>query len=164
MTDPALVIKAIFGHLLAATATDPDTVQDREMREYVLGTRTAPGATTRVFYWIHPGHTMNVLRAVAMPSIRGRFGDHGIFSIIKMPPLGFMVTTLDAYEGLPRLDSLVTRSGALREVRFSRALLHDWNWPERVDEGNYLIGGESLRDAMTARPVGKRRRQGRGHG
>lgn len=161
-TEPELIVKSLFGHLLAATATDPDTVQDREMREYVLGVRTTPGPTTRVLYWLHPGSAVSVLRVVAMPSVRGKFGEIGIFSLIKMPPVGFMVTTLDAYEGLPRLDSMIARTGAMADVSFSKNLLRDWDWPERVDEGNYIAGGESFSDSMTARPVGKRQREGNG--
>jgi hypothetical protein len=161
-TEPDLIVKSLFGHLLAASAKDPDTIQDREMRGYLLGTRTVPGPATKVLYWLHSGPAVSVLRAVAMPSVRGHFGDVGIFSIIKMPPVGFMVTTLDEYEGLPRLDSISARGGGLAEVRLSKNLIRDSDWPERVDEGNFIAGGESFRDGMTARPVGKQRHQ-RGH-
>jgi hypothetical protein len=63
----------------------------------------------------------------------------------------------------PSADTKRPRNLRRYQNRFSRVLLRDWNWPERADEGNHLVGGESLRDAMTARPVGKRRREGRRH-
>lgn len=149
--DPGRIIKSVFGHLLAADADDPDTVQDRQMRDYLLGRTIAPGDAVRVLYWLHDAPAVVVLRSVAMPAVRGHNGEVGIFSILKFPPLGFMVTTLDAYEGLPRLDPLITPSGSPVGIRVCKSLIRGPDWPERVDEGNFLIGGRSLRDARTAR-------------
>lgn len=147
--DASKVLKSIYGHLLAADANDPDTVQDREMREYLLGGSATPGDSVRCFYWIHDSPTVLVLRGVAMPAVRGYFKETGIFSLLKFPPLGFIVTTLDAYEGLPELDPSIPPSFGLR---FWRALRREADWPERVDTGNFLMGGRSLQDARLARP------------
>jgi len=76
-----------------------------------------------------------------------------VFDIIKFPPLGFLITELDSYEGLPRLDSLARRVGDREvELSFHKGLVRPQDWPERVDDGNFLMTGRSLEDAVVARP------------
>jgi hypothetical protein len=148
-----LVVKSVFGHLLAATTDDAQTKADRQMRDYLNGNLQRPGTETNVFYWLHEDHLVGVLRGVAMPTVRGRFDEVGIFSIIKVPPLGFIVTDTEQYEELPRLiPHSTTAPPQSQTVRLWRSLRHDPDWPERIDEGNYLVGGASLRDALSARP------------
>ena len=151
------MIRSLFGHLLAATTDDADTVPDAAMRACVLDSSAPLPTTLRVFYWLHLHQEVKVVRSVAMPARRGRFGgDPGVFEIIKFFPLGFAVTNLDAYENLPRLALLARRVDGEVRVPFSFALAAPQDWPERVDEGNYLMGGRSLEDAVTVRPRAKK--------
>jgi hypothetical protein len=153
---PGLVIRSLFGHLLAATTDDADTVPDRAMRGCVLEPSAPLPAALRVFYWLHLHPEVKVLRSVAMPARRGAFGDHGVFEILKFFPLGFAVTDLPAYEGLPRLDVLADNPEDDVEAPFFPALAAPADWPERVDEGNYIMGGRSFEDAVTVRPRARR--------
>ncbi len=150
--DVPAAVKSLFGHLLAASATDPDTVPDREMREYLLDGAAMAGSCTHVFYWVHDHPPVTVLRAVAMPAVRGSNGRIGTFNILKFPPLGFIVTDLPEYEGLSRLDLPHRFHSGTSEVRLSRAVVRPSDWPERVDPGNFLAVGAPAQDARTAVP------------
>jgi hypothetical protein len=148
-----LVIRALFGHLLAATTDDADTVPDTEMRAFVLDQSTARPPSLRVFYWLHPHLDIKLLRSVAMPASRRGSTDFGIFQILKFFPIGFAVTDLDAYEGLPRLDLFLRgRADVEVDLPFSLQLARDADWPERVEGRNFVVGGRSFSDALTARP------------
>ena len=121
------------------------------MRDYVQGKVPRPTSETRVFYWLHDGPSIGLLRGVGMPAVRGRFDEFGLFSIMKVPPLGFMVTNLPAYEGLPQLVPPSTSSADPSMVRFWRSLRQDADWPERVDDGNVLLGGAYRRRVPSGR-------------
>jgi hypothetical protein len=154
--DPARLIRCLFGHMLAASSIDPDTAQDRAMREFFLGQCVTPAPATRVMYWLHPHRFVGVLRSIAMPARRGHFSaGFGVFCLLKVPPLAFLITDLDEYEGLPRLDTLAQQPGEV-EVRFWKGLARERDWPERVDEGNFIMVGASAKDARNARPLPKR--------
>jgi hypothetical protein len=156
-TSAEAIVRCLFGHLLAATTDDAQTKTDALMREYLNGKRERPAAQTNVFYWLHNHDSVGVIRGIGMPAVRGRLnGPTGIFSIVKIPPMEFLVADLDEYEQLPRLAPAKTNCGELQSLRFWRSLHRQANWPERVDEGNYVIGGASLHDAVTARPKAKR--------
>lgn len=159
-----LVVRAVFGHLLAAITDDAQTTTDQAMRPAVLDPRVPLPADLGVFYWLHPHQEVTVLRGLGMPAARGRNQESGIFDIMKFAPLGFLVTDLMAYEGLPRLDDVARSSGARDvEVRFQVDLLRKPDWPDCVDDGNFLMFGRSVEDGVIARPrgrKGKHRRSG----
>jgi len=79
-----------------------------------------------------------------------------LFEILKFSPLGFAVSNLDAYGVLPRLDVLGRRSDEETRVPFSVRLVAPADWPERVEDRNFFVGGRSLADAVTARPRRKK--------
>jgi hypothetical protein len=155
---PGLVVRSLFGHLLAATTDDAQTTPDAAMRACVLDEDAPLPTTLRVFYWLHLHPEVKVRRSLAMPARRGRFREGvGVFELIKFSPLGFAVTHLDDYESLPRIDTFARSGGGEVEIPFSTSLAVPADWPERVDEGNYVMGGRSLEDAVTARPHRKLR-------
>jgi hypothetical protein len=157
-SSPSLVVKSLFGHLLAASTDDAETKGDGETRDYISGRTAIPGSETRVFYWLHPSKEVKVIRGVAMAAARRGARDVGIFYMLKFPPLALMVSNLESYEGLPRIDTSIRASDAPAEMRFWKGLIRDADWPERIDEGNFLMGGSSLSDAVTARARAGRQR------
>ncbi len=160
---PGLLIRSLFGHLLAASTDDAQTAFDHEMRKGLLNASEAISPTLRVFYWLHPHREVRVRRSIAMPSVRGMVRSAPtVFEILKFPPIGLMVTDLDEYQGLPRLDvHCGRRADADVEMPFSHRLAAPSDWPERVDEGNFVMGGRALSDAVLARPRTSRRNRDR---
>lgn len=151
---PDLVIRGVFGHLLAATTDDASTSHDDLMRPLVLNKHLPIGPELRVYYWLHAHRTIGILRSVAMPASRMGANRFGIFNILKFPPVGFLVTELESYEGLPCLNDRLLRpsaAGGDAEVRLDLAARPE-DWPERVEGGNVLVGGRALQDGIVARP------------
>jgi hypothetical protein len=155
---PDLIIRAVFGHLLAATTDDASTTDDDVMRPLVLDARRSVGPELRLYYWLYTHSSVRILRSVAMPAARSGSRSVGIFSILKFAPMGFLVTDLASYEGLPCLnDRLRHRSTSDVGVRLDIIERHE-EWPERVEDGNFVMGGRSLEDAVAARPWQRRDR------
>jgi hypothetical protein len=157
---PDRVIRALMGHFLAASTDDAQAVPDTQMRPAVRDPTAPLPDERRVFYWLHPWPEVCVTRGIGMPGVRGRFGPPGVFDIIKFPPLGFLMTELDSYEGLPRLDLMARGRGDREvEVRFHNRLVHEWDWPERVGDDNLVMFGRSVEDGVVARPHTPKRRK-----
>jgi hypothetical protein len=153
-TNPRSLIRAVFGHLLAAKGKIEDTVPDQAMRAYFLDETLVEPEKLKVFYWVHPYHNVVIIRDVAMPAVRGRlFNETGFFSIIKFFPLGFLVSDLDQYEGLNELTRYARiSSGNPVWVPVSLIRVEDPRWPEIVDDTNLLAGGQSIYSSILAEP------------
>jgi hypothetical protein len=150
--DARAVVRSVFGHMLAARSIVPDTVHDRVMRDFVLGKRSDFVPELRVFYWIHDHPTTSILSSFLMPAVRGNFRHFGIFSVLKAPPLGFMVTDVDSYDSLPELLTPKRVGKSLRRVQISKRHGREHDWPEKLDKGNIMMTGSSLDDGRIGRP------------
>lgn len=152
-TRPNRLVRSIFGHLLASKGHIEDTVPDRLMRQVVLDPALDIPQELQVQYWIHPFSNIVIIRDVVMPAVRGVFNESAMFSVLKYFPVGYIVTTLRSYERLHNLTMLCSREIDqevdvpifLRDVRQS-------DWPEVIDPGNLMVGGQSIMSAVHAQP------------
>jgi hypothetical protein len=153
-TDPASLIRAVFGHLLAAKGKIEDTITDQAMRAFFLDDTLVRPNGLKVFFWLHPYNNVTIIRDVAMPAVRGDFfQETGLFSILKYFPLGFVVVNLDQYEDLSDLTNYARiSSGAPVSVPVSLTRVEHPHWPELVDDTNFLAGGQCLYSSILAEP------------
>jgi hypothetical protein len=153
-TKPARLLRAVFGHLLAAKSEVEYTKSDETMRRFVLDP-TAPLPTElNVFYWIYPYPEVHVVRDILMPSQYATLAKPSIFSILKYFPVAYLVTNLTAYERLssfsffcPKdIDEDVDIPLRLSEIKPAA-------WP---DDGNNIIAGgkTSGHSSVSAFPKG----------
>jgi hypothetical protein len=151
-TKPNRLTRAILGHLLAAKAEPEQTTADVAMRQYVKDpTKTLP-AEIRVLYWVYPHPNIIVIRDVVMPAQRGKFSNWGFFSVLKYFPFAYLVNNLSSYEGLSDL-SLFTGPDIDHEADIPiqlRGAKHP-EWPEMVDRGNIIAGGQSVLSSVHAK-------------
>jgi hypothetical protein len=155
-TKPARLLRALFGHLLAAKSEVEDTKSDQLMRKFVLDNTALLPLDLNVFYWIYPYPHVVVIRDVVMPATRGRFDRAGIFSILKYFPIAYLVTNLREYENLISL-SFYCPSSLDTEVRIPIPLAPPPGvaWPEVVDDQNFIAGGgSSAHSSILATPKG----------
>jgi hypothetical protein len=101
----------------------------------------------RVYYWWHPHREVRLLRSAVLASALG------VVELLRFDPLGFAITSLDSFLGLPRLDPapLSEVNGEI-DVPFSLRLVRPPGWPEFGGSGGGVVGGRSFIDAVTARP------------
>lgn len=153
-TNPASLIRAVFGHLLAAKGKIEDTTSDQAMRAFFLDETLTQPDGFKVFFWLHPYNNVIIIRDVVMPAVRGRvFKKTGFFSIFKFFPLGFIVVTLDQYEGLNDLTNYARiSSGASISVPVPLTRIEHPHWPEMVDDSNFMAGGQSIYSSILAEP------------
>jgi len=152
-TKPALLIRALLGHLLAAKAEFDDVAFDESVRGFIFDETKQVPTDIRIFYWVYPYERTLIMRDVLMPAIRGRFQNWGFFHILKYFPIAYLATDVARYEGLDELTvhrRLTTSDDVDIPIRLTG--INSADWPERVDDGNILFGGQSFAQAISARP------------
>ncbi|SDC11103.1 hypothetical protein SAMN02799630_00560 [Paenibacillus sp. UNCCL117] len=161
-TKPALICKSLLGHMLSATGDFGMSKIDDRYREYVLDEAMIIPKGIKVFYWIYPYMSLKVIRDIAMPRYRGEWSDFsrggvGMFSILKYPPVGYLATDLNEYEGLHELTQYCGSSlDDEAEIPFRLDVIQPEYWPE-AGEDNFVMGGEGLGNGVSARPRSKRK-------
>jgi hypothetical protein len=153
-TKPIRLIKALFGHVLAAKIELDDVTLDKEIREIVKNINMPLTDNWKVFYWLYPYNDIVIMRDFSMIAKRGQHsGDAGIFNIIKYFPVAFAISNLEKYEGLEELtkyknysiDDEIEISINLKNYR------HPY-WPEAVEDDNpYILTGQTARNGISAK-------------
>lgn len=135
------------------------TTIDKSLREFVFNDSKQVPDNLKVFYWIYPYSSTIIIRDVAMLKVRGNFKEIGMFSLLKYFPIAFMVTDCEKYEGLRELTTFCNRD-IDDEVQIPidvTAPLKGYNWPEIVDDDNFLMGGgQFLEGGIFAVPKNKK--------
>ncbi len=159
-TKPARLLRSLFGHLLAAKAELEHSKPDEAMRQYVLDPAARVPPDLNVFYFVYPYPDLVVVRDVVMPARRGRFDSMGIFSILKYFPIAYIVTNVKEYEGLQSLSFQGPQNlDQVVDIPISLESLRARDWPEVVDDGNFVAGGGSTgQSSVTAIPKGAKLR------
>lgn len=155
-TKAGRLLRALFGHLLAAKSEFEETESDKAMREFVLNPCANLPPNLNVFYWVYPYPCFVIIQDVMMLAIRGKFNNTAVFSILKYFPIAYLITDLAVYENLPSLSFYCPRD-LDEEIRIPINLssVRAVNWPETVDDGNIIGGGGSSRhSSIVAIPKG----------
>jgi hypothetical protein len=158
-TKPAVIARAVFGHVLAAKAQYDQAKPDVAMRSVMLNPNDPIPSELHVYYWLYPYDGIVVFRNIGMPAVRGKFSKIAFFEILKYFPVAYLVTDAQPYEGLDELT--VHRSIGLSDeadLHFHLKAIRPFDWPEKIDPGNFIIGGQSLASSVNVVPKTKIRR------
>ncbi|WP_044479529.1 hypothetical protein [Paenibacillus antibioticophila] len=158
-TQPAMIIKCIIGHLLAAKGDLENNLIDHHFRDYFLDDSKVVPAYYKVFYWVYPYNSIKIIRDIGMPSIRGDFkSKFSMFSTLRYFPIAFLITDAEEYSGLNEMSKYCSRSiEDFVEIPIDFTKIFDENWPE-YGENNFIMGGESLQSGVSAVPRVKHNR------
>jgi hypothetical protein len=158
-TKPNLLIRAILAHLLAAKVDIDKVTMDEQIRNFIFDENASIPEEINIFYWVHPYTNIFIIRDIAMLAIRGKFGGKvGFFSILKYFPIAYLISNLKEYEGLSELTSY--RNSKPQDIIDIPINLKDARrpeWPEIVDDGNMIAGGQSIQCSVSAIPKNKKR-------
>ncbi|HPX94209.1 MAG TPA: hypothetical protein PLF30_01490 [Candidatus Moranbacteria bacterium] len=146
---PNLIIKSIFGHLLAAKVASENTKIDKSLKAYFSGESEKAESKLHVYYWLYPFENYVVLRDVVMPKVRGSLENFGMFSILKYFPIGYIVTDFEGYENLRELKYIKGDDNREEKIIIDLKFTHP-DWPEIIDNGNILSGGKSVDSSVSA--------------
>ena len=152
-TQPNLLIRAILGHLLAAKINLDDAEIDKSIRDFVFDLNLPIPNNINIFFWIYPYNEIEIMRDFGMPSVRNKFNDIGLFSVLKFFPIAYLVAEINQYEGLPSLTNYKTKKFN-EEVKITINLknIKPQPWPNNVDKGNFIIGGARFDSSVVASP------------
>lgn len=152
-TRPAALVRAVIGHILAAKIEIDNSEDENLMRRFFLNHIETIPNEINIFYWIYPYEHTVVIRDIAMPSVRGKYKDIGIFSVLKYFPMAFLVTNLTEYNNLPSLTYHRTIGfEEKRKITINLQHVMPLDWPENVAINNFIIGGASLSSSVFATP------------
>lgn len=147
------LIRAIIGHLLSAKGDFENTTMDVRFRSFFLNEVAVCPESLKIFYWIYPYPDIVVIRDVVMPAVRGDFSTKGFFSILKYFPVAYLVCDLPQYEGLDNLTFYYdTDSSNEVAVPIKLDQVRHRQWPELVDDTNFLAGGQSVKSSLHSIP------------
>lgn len=157
-TKPNLLIRAILGHLLAAKADIDEVTVDEQVRNFIFDEDTIIPDEIKIFYWVHPYINTVIIRDIAMPAVRGKFGGKvGFFSIFKYFPIAYLVCNLKEYEGLNELTLYRnSKPQDIIDIPINLKDIRGPEWPEGVDNGNMIMGGQSIKSSVFAIPRNKK--------
>lgn len=156
-TKPTALIRAILAHLLAAKIERDDSEIDKKIRGFVFDYSKPIPNEINLFYWIYPYNDIVILRDVIMPSIRNNFSELGIFSILKFFPVAYLLADIDKYENLPSLtDYRNLDAKQIAKIGLNLKNIKEQDWPERIDPGNFILGGAPFSSSVYAKPRKKK--------
>ena len=152
-TKPNLLIRAIVGHMLAAKGDFEHTTTDEKLRDFFNDEAADFPNGLKIFYWVYPYPYTVAIRDVVMPSVRGNLETMGFFSILKYFPMAYLICDLDRYEGLDDLTLYYDKNPSkLAAIQITLKQVRHPQWPEIVDDTNFVVGGQSLKSAVFAKP------------
>lgn len=148
---PNAVMRSILGHLLAAKVETDKTGVDEKIRSFILDDSKSIPETVSVYYWFYPYPNVRIARDFV------RFFNNkqcGFNSVIKFPPVGFLVTDLPNIRGLENLNKFKD-NGPDYKTKIT-LMLRPFNregWPEEVGDDNpFTAFGKSFCNSLIAKP------------
>lgn len=88
-TQPALVVKAVLGHMLAAKVGYCQTTIDNEIRQYIMNDKTVLSNKIKLYYWYYPFD--RAIISLDKMSYDMLTGSTAFFSTIKYYPIAFLM-------------------------------------------------------------------------
>ncbi|HQI37860.1 MAG TPA: hypothetical protein PLH80_04805 [Spirochaetota bacterium] len=150
---PNKIIKSIYGHLLASKIDIENTKIDESLRAYFFDKKGDVKVNLKLFYWLYPFANIVIIRDISMPAIRGATNEFGLFSILKYYPIAFLLTNLDNYYNLDELTKYASDNIEDEiDIPINLQLIKNYDWPESVNNGNMIIGGQSIKSSVFATP------------
>jgi len=150
---PNPLIRAIVGHMLAAKGDFERTTIDEKLRNFFNNESADFPTDLKMFYWVYPYSYIVAIRDVVMPAVRGNLETMGCFSILKYFPMAYLICDLDQYEGLDDLTFYYDKNPSkLAHIPINLKQVRHPQWPEIVDDTNFVVGGQSLKSAVFAMP------------
>lgn len=148
---PNAIMRSILGHLLAAKVETDDVVIDKAIRSFIFDDSKPIPNNVNVYYWFYPYTNVRIARDFV------RFFSQkqcGFNSVIKFPPIGFLITDLQNIRGLENLNGFKDKKPDYK-TRMT-LMLRPFNregWPEEVGADNpFIAGGKSFCNSLIAKP------------
>ena len=152
-TKPVRLMRGILAHFLAGKSEFDDSLFDQKVRTFIFDETQIIPDDIHIFYWAYPYDSTIILRDFGMPAARGNFKEIGFYQTLKYFPIAYLVSNKPFYEGLLELTKY-RRHGIDDAIKIPIQLnrVEHRYWPEMVDKGNMLFGGQALTGSITASP------------
>ena len=148
---PNAVMRSILGHLLAVKVETDNVVIDSSIRSLIFDDSKIIPEKVNIYYWFYPFANIRIARDFVR-----FFSDKqcGFNSVIKFPPVGFLITDLPNIRGLENFHQFKDKKPNYQTK--IKMMLRPYNregWPEEVGDGNpFIAGGKSFCNSLIAKP------------
>ncbi len=148
---PNAVMRSILGHLLSAKVETDNVVADKNIRSFILDDSKPIPESVNIYYWFYPYTNVRIARDFV------RFFSNkqcGFNSVIKFPPVGFLITDLQNIRGLESLNQFKNiEPNHKTKITLMLRPFNREGWPEEVGSDNpFIAGGKSFCNSLIARP------------
>lgn len=153
---PNKIVRALFGHLLAAKSEYQETNIDKLMRKYISNEEEVdPGIN--IYCWFYPYNRIEIMRDYAKATL-GNSELNDFFSLLKMYPVSFYITENETYPDFMNLRDLCIKSNnsninIVLDIDIDKLKHHDW--PILLDDNSILLG-HSGNNPIISRPRTKK--------
>jgi hypothetical protein len=150
-TKPAAIVRGILGHLIAAKIQTDDALFDKEVAPCILDESQPVPSNIHVFYWLFPYDIVCTIRDVGIASLADRNDSIGYCQLLKYFPIAYLISDRTSYGDLPDLTTYRTASvNDEVEIPIILGPIRSVEWPEAVDDGKVMIGGQALVNSILA--------------
>lgn len=148
---PNAVMRSILGHLLSVKVETDNVVIDKNIRPFVLDDSKSIHEKIYVYYWFYPYANVRIARDFV------RFFSNkqcGFNSVIKFPPVGYLITDLPNIRGLESLNEFKNKKTDYKtKIKMMLRPFNREGWPEEVGDDNpFIAGGKSFCNSLVAKP------------
>ena len=148
---PNAVMRSMLGHLLSAKVETDDVVIDESIRSIIFDESKSIPEKVNVYYWFYPYANVRIARDFV------RFFSNtqcGFNSVIKFPPVGFLITDLTNIRGLENFHEFKDKNPNYKtKIKLMLRPFNCEGWPEEVGNGNpFIAGGKSFCNSLVAKP------------
>lgn len=148
---PNAIMRSILGHLLSAKVETDNVVIDSSIRSVIFDDSKPIPEKVNVYYWFYPYTNVRIVRDFVRMFSNKQFGFN---SVIKFPPVGFLITDASNIRGLENFHEFKDKNPKYKTKM--KLMLRPFNhegWPEEVGDDNpFIAGGKSFCNSLVAKP------------
>ncbi|MCX6763221.1 MAG: hypothetical protein NTZ97_00590 [Candidatus Moranbacteria bacterium] len=149
---PNAVMRSILGHLLSAKIETDNVVIDKSIRSFIFDDSKSISEKVNVYYWFYPYVNVKIARDFVRMFSDKQFGFN---SVIKFPPVGYLITDVPNIRGLENLNDFKSKKPNYKtKIKLMLRPFNQEDWPEGVaDNYNPFIAfGKSFCNSLVAKP------------
>lgn len=152
-TKPIRLIKGILSHILTAKLNIDSVLTDQRIRTYLSSDNEKLPDEINIYYWIYPYDCTIIMRDFLVPTTPGIYSETTFCDMVKSFPVTFLVGRTPNFRNLDSLTKY-KNLGIDDEVEMPVNLqkLHDYDFPERVDENNIVFMSAESQNGISAYP------------
>ena len=153
---PNMIVRCLTGHILAASISTHRNKIHENLSEFFLDERRVFPKEYKVYTSLYFKDSIIIAKDILGNKYYNDFSSFVFFSILKFFPVAFVITGNQYYPNLKELTEF--RNLGLdfeTNINYDSEIIIPYDWPEKVSDGNIVLGGDEGKRAVKARQKSK---------